>query len=238
MVKQASVAAAAALAATLLGPVPARAEVGVETDPMGNYLRTVVYASTSRRQVRVWAVQRVRPLSFPLNRHGDVLRDSWPTIVENPATSRWPWVFWSRPKGDDRDLVFSRWLGSGWSDVAWVEPALGAGDDLDPSAGFDASGKPYLAWWRDERGTGRVYLTWFASGRWSGALLLSDPGVDSRYPVLTVLADGTVRVDFQTPQGPATVFVSFPKPLTITDDLAPVGMSPPPPPKGGSASGS
>lgn len=238
MVKQASIAAAAALAATLLGPSPARAEVSVETDPTGNYLRTVVYAYTSPRQVRVWAVQRFRPLAFPLNRHGDLSRDSWPTVVENPAAGRWPWVFWSRFNGADYDLVFSRWLGTGWSEISWVEPAPGVGDDLDPSAAFDGGGTPYLAWWRDERGRGSVYLTWFTAGRWAGALLLSDPSRDSRHPAVTVLPDGTVRVDYETPQGPATAFVSFRKPLTITDDLAPVGVSPSPPPKGGSTPGS
>jgi hypothetical protein len=226
MDKRASLVAVVALAGGCLWPAAARAEVSVETDPFGNYLRTVVYANTSGRTLRVWGVQRSRPLAFPLNRQGDFLRDGWPTIAENPAAGGWPWVFWSRSNGSDYDLVYSRWLGAGWSEIAWVEAGPSAGDDLDPSADFDDEGQAVLAWWRNESGTGRIYLSRFQSAGWTAPLLLSDPAVDSRYPTVTALPDGAVRVDFHTPDGTVSVVVSFRKPLSINDDLAPVGATP------------
>ncbi len=232
MNKRPSIAAVASLAVGLAALGTVRAEVSAETDLFGNYLRTTVYSNASTKNVRVWTVLRFRRLVHPLNTQGDLLRDSWPTIAENPADHRWPWVIWSRFNGSDHDLVWSRWLGNGWSRIGWVESQPAPGDDLDPSLSFDVNGRPHMVWWRNEGGIGRVYLSRFQGTEWMAALPVSDASVDSRYPTVTVLSDGTIQVDYETPQGHATALLVLEEsPWTITDDLDPVGASGPPPPK-------
>ena len=61
---------------------------------------------------------------------------------------------------------------------------------LDPALTLDLSGRPYVAWWRDEQGIGRVYLSLFLDTRWMDPLAVSDAGIDSRYPAVAV--DGEV----------------------------------------------
>jgi hypothetical protein len=42
-------------------------------------------------------------------------------------------------------------------------------------------------------------------------------------PAITVLEDGTVRVTYQTAQGPMTRNLRITRPWTITDDITPFG---------------
>lgn len=202
---------------------PARAEVAAEIDATGNYLRTVVTTNSSLRNLRIWSVNKIRPLFYPLNPQGDVSGDLWPVIAENPTDGRKPVVAWSRFNGTDFDLAWSRWTASGWTPVQWVEgqPAV-AGDDVDPSLTFSAEGRPHIAWWRNERGTGRVYLSLFLVSRWMAAYPVSDAGVDSYDPVVTVLPDGKIRVEYTTAAGRVTRVLAFTRPDTITDDVTPM----------------
>ena len=62
--------------------------------------------------------------------------------------------------------------------TAWVYPVDSiAGDDLDPSLAVDESGRPYLAWWRNNSGQGRVYMSIFLATQWMIAYPVTEPGV-------------------------------------------------------------
>ncbi len=224
---------AAAVAFVTVAWAPAlRAEVSAETDAAGHYLRVTITANASVKRLRIWSVQRTRPLYYPVNPGGDLNGDLWPSIAENPFDSNRPWVIWSRFTGAGYDLAWSRWLPGGWSPTDWVEapePAA-AGDDLDSNATFDSQGRAYLVWWRNESGIGRVYLSLFLVTRWMPAFAVSEAGVDSRLPTVTMLDDSQVRVEYDTPEGSVVRIVAFNRPTTITDDIDPFGrldISPP-----------
>jgi len=218
------------LAAVVLSLVAAgsaidvRAEVAVETDSAGNYVRTVVLPSTANRTVKIWSVDRTWPHLVPLNPSGDLNGDLWPAIAEDPNQSLRPWVVFSRHTGCDYDLVWSRWTPGGWTAAAWVEEPAEAriGDDLDPDIEFDGRGQAVLVWWRNEGGSGRVYASAFQGVGWMPALLVSDAGVDSRSPRITVYPDGRVLAAYYTPAGRVVRDLSSYVPLTITDDLDPI----------------
>jgi hypothetical protein len=218
-----SLAAAVALLAAAGFGAAARAEVAAEVDLAGNYVRTTVLASASAKKPRIWSVQRSSGLARPLNPGGDQSGDLWPAIAENPQDSNHPWVVWSRGTGAGYDLAWSRWLPGGWTDPDWVEEAANAsaGDDLDPRLAVNSEGRPYLVWWRDEGGEGRVYLSMFLFSRWMPAYPVSDPEVDSRRPRITLVDDGRIQVDYDTPAGRIIRLLVFSHPLSITDDLDP-----------------
>lgn len=201
----------------------AHAEVSAELDSAGNYLRTVIIANASTRNVKVWAVGRSRADAVPLNPYGDANGDLWPVIEENPMNGRLPWVVWSRFNGRGFDLAWSNFSKRAWSPLSWVESASTAGDDLDPDVSFDVDGRPHLAWWRNENGVGRVYLSLFLVTHWMAAYPVSDPGVDSINPEITVLSDRRIQVDYDTPAGHVTRIITFNRPSTITDDIEPFG---------------
>lgn len=214
---------AAVLAAAAAIAFPALAEVSAETDPTGNYLRTIVSTNSSLRNLRIWTVTKIRPNYYPLNPQGDLNGDLWPLIAENPVDGRRPFVVWSRFTGSQFDLGWSRWTASGWTPIQWVEPAPAVpGDDLDPSVAFSGEGRPHLVWWRNENGVGRVYLSLFLVTRWMSAFPVSDAGIDSYDPVVTVLADGKIRVEYTTAAGRVVRLIAFTRPDTITDDVTPM----------------
>jgi hypothetical protein len=201
----------------------ARAEVSAETDFAGNYVRTTVLAVASAKNPRIWSVHRLRGPAHPLNPSGDQSGDLGPTIAENPRDDNHPWVVWSRGTGAGYDLAWSRWLPSGWTDPDWVEEAAeaSAGDDLDPRLALDSQGRPYLVWWRDEGGTGHVYLSIFLVSRWMPAYPVSDEQVDSRRPGITLLDDGQIQVNYDTPAGRVIRLLVLSRPLSINDDIDP-----------------
>ena len=218
-------AAAALLLAASLGVPVARAEVAAETDAFGRYVRTVVVTQASVRQHRIWKTVRRNLWGFQvLNPGGDRTGDQYPAIAENPINRRHPWAVWSRFNGDDYDLVWSRWKPGGWSLIEQVGNDLVMGDDLAPSLAFNTGGRPFLAWWRDEGGTGSVYVSVFLVTRWSEPILLSDSGVDSRSPRVSVLPNNQVAVEFVTATGRESRMVGLNGTTTITDDLNPVGQ--------------
>ena len=214
------------LAALALGAgLSARAEVAAELDSGGNYLRTLVLATSSARNVRIWSKVTSRPNLFPVNVDGDLNGDLWPLVAEQKVGGVRPWVIWSRFTGSGFDLAWSRFdaASRAWTPIAWVEGAGTVGDDLDPSAAFDSTGRPFLAFWRDEAGVGQVWLSLFLQTRWLAPFLVSDPGVDSVAPTITMLSDTRVRIDYTTATGTVSRTIEFHRPMTITDDATPFG---------------
>jgi len=115
--------AASVLVALAVVLVPAaRAEVSVQTDAYGNYVRTTVLTQSTVRQLRIWNVVRRHVWGiYALNPDGDRSGDQYPAIAENPANRNHPWAVWSRFNGSDFDLVWSRWLPDGWSAIQRVD---------------------------------------------------------------------------------------------------------------------
>jgi hypothetical protein len=218
------------LAAVVLSLVAAgfsggvRAEIAAETDAAGRYVRTVVLTSAAGGDLNIWSVERRWTHLAPLNPGGDMNGDLWPTIAEDPGQHRIPWVVWSRFTGSEYDLAWSRFIPGGWAGIEWVESPGGArsGDDLDPVLAFDSRGLAILVWWRNEGGIGRVYATSFQDVGWMPALLVSDRGVDSRSPQVTVLPYDQISVAFSTPTGRVVRDLTGYLPLTILDDIDPI----------------
>lgn len=205
--------------------IPARAEVSAEVDASGAYVRTVIQATSSSKNVRIWSKVNSRPGMYALNVDGDVNGDLWPTVAEQLVGTRRPWVVWSRFTGAGFDLAWSRFdaPSRSWSPIAWVEGTGTPGDDLDPSVAFDSTGRPFLTWWRDEAGVGQVWLSLFLETKWMAPFRVSDAGVDSVTPTITMLSDTRVRIDYSTAAGTVTRTVEFNRPATITDDATPFG---------------
>ena len=211
---------AAALAAATL--VPARAEVSAVIDGFGTYVQTAVITSPAHRVPRVWGVSAKRLGYYPLNVSGDTTKDRYPLIAENPLDRR-PYVVWQRPVDGNVDLMWSRWTGSAWTEVAPVTVATHAGEAQGASMAFDTDARPYLVWWRNEGGAGRVYLTIFLQTIWMTEIPVSEEGVDARNPTVSINPDKTIAIDFDTPTGVESRVVSFDWPVSINDDITPMG---------------
>jgi hypothetical protein len=153
---------------------------------------------------------------------GDATGDRYPLIAENPV-DRSPYVVWTRPASGDSDLMWSRWTGMSWTAVSPVVAPTRAGNDQAPNVAFDSDARPYLVWWRDEGGTGRVYLTIFLQSVWMAEIPVSEDGVDARNPRVTINADKTIAIDFDTPLGRESRIVTFDWPVSINDDITPMG---------------
>jgi hypothetical protein len=213
------------LAFVVLAAVPAvRAEVAAEVDDYGNYIKTTVLANASVKNLKIWTVQRQKKTIIPLNPEGDLRGDMWPYIVENPLDNNHPWAVWSTFNGNDYDLAWSRFLPVEWTPTESVMSRYSPQDDLDPTMDLDLNdgGRPYIAWWRDNGGTGEVYMSIFLRSVWMSPFLVSDLGTDSRYPSVKILDDGKIEITFETAEGPETRIVVFNHPSTITDDLDPL----------------
>jgi len=217
--------AAVVLGALLIGcsVIPrTHAEVSAEVDSFDNYVRTVIFTNSSAKKLKIWSARNCPWNRVPLNPEGDANGDLWPVIVENPSDMNHPLAVWSRWDGSEYDLAWSRWGWDGaWQPIAWVEQAPArSGHDLEPSIILDPTGRPYMAWWRNEGGRGRIYFTVFLSTRWMDAIAVSNSAVDSRSPVIS-FQGSTVRVSYRTPQGPGYTDIVITPQETINDDITP-----------------
>jgi hypothetical protein len=222
---------AGALLAGLAFATSARAEVSARTSPTGTYVRTVIYASASVQNPRIWSVRRPGLGSVPLNPGGDAMGDLFPVIAESPTPSRWPWVIWSHFNGSDYDLVWSRWLGSRWSAVSPVGPVDSPDDALEPALVFGADGRPSAVWLSERVGHAQVSMSLFLDTQWMTPFPVSEAGEEPTHPSIEVLPDGRIQIGYDTPDAHVTRIVVFARPSTITDDLSPFGtvtVSPPP----------
>lgn len=212
----------AVLVATCL---PALAEVAVSTDRRGDYVSTRVVATGPAWEPGVWTARddrrgmsRVQSL---LNPAGDANGDLWPIVAESPVAPHFPWVVWSRSTGEGFDLAYSRWTGRGWTSVEWVHPRTTGLDELDANVAFDRTGRPFVAYWVDNGGVGEVWLSFFLANRWSSAFLVSEEGLDARFPQIREIEGARIVIDFETPDGTFSQEVLFKRPISITDDINP-----------------
>jgi hypothetical protein len=203
---------------------PARAEVSAVIDAFGTYVQTVVLTSPNPRFTKIWAVQRHKLGYFPLNPLGDRSGDSYPLIADNWTAPRVSWVVWSRPNAGDLDLVWARWTFGHWSAVEYVQSDVSLGDDHKPNIAFDSTGRPFMVWERNQDGVGEIYVTVFLASVWMQPFLVSDPLVNSRNPIVTRQTDETFVVDFDTPDGRMSRMVTFDLPVSINDDITPMGI--------------
>lgn len=207
----------------LLGAGSARAEVVARTDRLGNYVGTEIVTSDKRGAPVVWGASgRVTREGFVLNPEGDVNADLWPVVAESPFGAHHPWVVWSRFNGEDYDLVWSRWNGQDWQTVQPVVSEPTPGHDLDPSLTFDGNGRPQLTWSVDREGVSEVLYSTWRNRRWTTPLVVSEMGVDSRYPVIVGFGPGSVDIEYTTPDEVVVKRVVFSVPGTITDDINPM----------------
>jgi hypothetical protein len=211
------------------GSVGVNAEVSVRTDRAGKYVTTQILTTSAQGLgQKIWSPRgRTARQELMLNPFGDVNGDLWPTIAETPRAPYQPWVVWSRFNGREYDLAWSAWTPEGWSSISWVARGNTAGDDLDPEAAFDRTGRLFVVWWRaSAEGPARVYMSAFLVRRWSIPILVSDPIVDSRHPVITRSRDGMLWVRYETPNGTERRGLGLNRPDTITDDINPQISSP------------
>ncbi len=156
-----------------------------------------------------------------LNPRGDANGDLWPTVVESPIAPNYPWVVWSRFNGTGYDLAWSRFQNDNWRPITWLQAETSAGDDLDPDMAFDHKGVPYLAWWRDNNGTGEVYISVYLNNNWLRAVRITPIHLDSRNPTVRVNVGGKLMIEYQTPLGLMMQAAFLHQPNTITDDINP-----------------
>jgi len=212
-------AAFAVLGATFLWTAAVHAEVRGLTDRRGLYRGTEVVLINGG----VWTPADGRVFPGTLNPVGDILGDQWPVILESPQPPNHPWAVWSRLNDGEYDLAWSRWLGPGWQGVTWLAPSDHLGDDLDADLAYDASGRPHLIWWRNERDLGRIYFSLFLMTHWMEPLVVSEAEVDSRHPTLIgIAADGEILITYETPSGFVQQTIQLQSGVGITDDIDPL----------------
>jgi len=200
-----------------------RAEVAVRTDRSGQYVATEMVTTGLRGEPVVWGLRgRLARRLDVLNPKGDLNGDLWPVIAESTVAPNYPWVVWSRFNGQDFDLAWSRWHPGGWQPVEPVLPGAPDGNDLDPDLAFDPEGRAFLAWSRQVGDTAQIQLSVWMKQAWFSPIVVSDPGVDSRYPVILGFVSGTLDLEYSTPDGIVVQRVVFSDPDTITDDINPV----------------
>ena len=224
-------------------PSVALAEVSVQLDGRGNYKRFYYLTEGKGRNRIVWA--QVRPRLSPqvvLNPLGDNLGDLPPVIRVSPETG-YPWVVWPKNFGNLKQLVFSTWDAGArrWTDPRPIAPGTPwVWDDLGPDLAFDGFGTPYLVWWRAEQ-TAKVYFSTLLSGVWTPPLVVSDGGVDSRTPSITL--DGTTAIiTYRTPSGMVTkkfeaAFLIDSAASLMDNPIPPLNAPPSSPPGGGFSGG-
>jgi hypothetical protein len=229
------------VAALLLLPSVALAEVSVQLDSRGNYKRYWYLTAGRGRSAIVWKQVRPRlPLNVLLNPLGDTYGDRQPVIEVSPATG-YPWVVWPKNFGNIRQLAFSTWAGRKWTEPALINPGVPLiYDDLDPALAIDQAGTQYLVWSRAEQ-TAKVYFSTLIQGRWTPALLISDASISSRAPSIT-LNGTTAIITFQTPAGPVTknyqtVRLVESAASLMDNPIPPLNSPPATPPGGDPASG-
>jgi len=221
-------------------PSFARAEVSVQLDVHGRVKRLVVLTRGNGPGLEVWKQMRGRvPVAWILNPLGDTYGDLAPALAVQPTTGL-PWAVWPANEGNQKRLVVSRWDGTKWTAprrIAAVDP-LGS-DQIEPRLAFDAQGAPYVLF--TEAGTtSRVMFLTLVQDVWGPALQVSDDGVDSRQPTLS-LKNGDVTIGFQTPQGPVAKSLSALSLVeavsNLMDSPIPPGSAPTQPPPGQGSTG-
>jgi hypothetical protein len=191
------------VAAILLLPAVALAEVSVQLDNRGRFKRFWYLTGGRGQNAVIWKQLRsgLSPV-FVLNPLGDNLGDKAPVIQSSPLTG-YPLAVWPKNFGNIRQLAESAWIGDRWSEISLIAPdkAL-VYDEQEPSLACDRSGVPYLVWTRAEQ-VARVYFSMKLLGRWTPPVPISEEGVEGRAPSITVL--GTIAViTYKTPAGPVT----------------------------------
>ena len=198
------------------------AEVSVRTDRQGKYSSTQILTRGHRGEPVLWGVNQRSSRNFHvLNPRGDARGDLWPEISEPDIAPHHPWVVWSRFNGEDYDLVWSRWSVEGWRPTRVVDLESREGNDLDPDMTFNANGRPFLVWCREENGVATIQFSAFLVNAWMPGFQISDSDVDSRYPVIVERFGDGIQVEFDTPNGKVNKWVLFNQPVTITDDINP-----------------
>jgi hypothetical protein len=229
------------VAALLVLPSVALAEVSVQLDGHGTYRRFWYLSGGKGRSAVIW--KQVRPHLPPrviLNPLGDTYGDGPPVMQISPVTG-YPWVVWQKNYGNIKQLAYSTWDGRTWTQPALVNPGLPlVNDDLDPALAIDQGGKPYLVWTRAGQ-TAEIYFSTLIQGRWSPAIRLSDPTVESRTPSITLNGSRAVIV-YQTPAGPVTKIyetaILVDSGASLMDNpIPPLSTPPTAPPGGGNPTG-
>jgi hypothetical protein len=201
----------------------ARGEVSARLDNEGHYLG-MYYKYSWGNPPKIWAASAPTATRRPLNPTGDLLGDLMPMVAENPTNLFYPLAVWSHPNGGDYDLVFSRWTGSGWTPLQFVQTDNFT-NEYDPRVGFNSRGRPLIVWWSEDSGstalsTATVWFSMFLETRWMTPVVVSGV-VDSRRPDLTIVNNTTVIVTFDTPSGRQSRTLTLPDSETITDDVDP-----------------
>jgi len=109
--------------------------------------------------------------------------DQGPDIDMLPRT-RYPVMVWAEASGNDRDIAFNEWNGSGWA-VAPVYLTAGLGDELGPRIRVAPDGTLLVVWWDS---TERVYLARRPADSeiWSAPTLILNP---ARRPSIALQGD-------------------------------------------------
>ncbi len=200
------------------------AEVSAVVDSSGNYENTIYIEKTRGKRVFIWTKFGNNRNQISLNEAGDLYGDLSPTIKENIYQENFPCVVWPKFDGFDYEIAFSKWTLNGWSPIVYLEDIDNPFDDLSPSIDFDQNARPYIAWFRDENGVRKIYISLFLETKWMESLPVSDEGVDSWDPEITVNSEGEFDVAYMTSEGKRakTIIINFPD--TITDDIDPFGF--------------
>ncbi len=175
-------------------------EIAVELDKNGNYRHVLILQGMRGGKPIIW--QGVRPGVQPrllLNPNGDMVGDLSPDVRESPRNGL-PWAVWSFNDGTDFDIAFSLFNGQQWVIPRLLETGDNSFHDLDPVLAFTRDGTPMVTWWQAAQ-IPRVLLSVFRGGEWSAPILVSDPRVDSRHPVLRVRGRN-LTLHFKTENGP------------------------------------
>jgi hypothetical protein len=191
----------------VLLPGLAIAEVSVLPHPQNGSVIKVFYL-TGRMgggEEIIWSQVRAGvPLEYMLNPLGDNFGDLAPTLRTHPVNGA-PWAVWPANVANVKQIVVSSWDGKRWTKrqpvVASPDPLFI--DGISPDLAFDRGGRPFLVWERSAS-TGSIEFSTLSNGVWTPPLRLSQEGIDSRSPSITVSGDvATIR--FRTPAGWVTI---------------------------------
>ena len=225
----------------ILLPGLALAEVSVRLHPQTGKVMKIFFLTRGEGSDVIWSQVRAGvPRQQMLNPLGDVSGDGAPTIRSHPVSGA-PWVVWPARVANVAQIAVSSWDGSRWTPRQYVVPTPEPYylDDLNPDLTFDATGQPFLVWQRSDS-INSVQFSTLSNGIWTPPLRLSEEGVDSRFPSITLSAQ-TALVRFLTPGGWVTrsyeTTVMIESAQNLMDTPIPPGNSDDPSGGGGSDEG-